>query len=122
MDSHTKELLSTLQFYLSNLPATLPVPGGFTPGYGFDFFGLDDDDVADIGEEGALNRALEVAFGTRKNGPIVFTERGPGLEGVVGTLEEHLEKSPNSAILKKWVDDLITSAKLAFQWKKASES
>ncbi|KAF9224252.1 hypothetical protein BS17DRAFT_766847 [Gyrodon lividus] len=73
------------------------------------------EEVNDYGKVGAVNRQLEISFGTRCNGPIIFTERGPKLlVEVANMLTIYLLKDPTSAILQKWVDDLTISAKLSF--------
>ncbi|KAG1836631.1 hypothetical protein DFJ58DRAFT_817985, partial [Suillus subalutaceus] len=80
-------------------------------------FFLDDEKIEDMGPIGALNRELECVMGQRHNGPILFKERGPGLEAVVDVLESHLiehHNSPETILLVKWVDDLTTAAKAAF--------
>ncbi|KAG2028485.1 hypothetical protein BDR03DRAFT_1019739 [Suillus americanus] len=79
--------------------------------YGFDFYAADDEDILNMGEIGAPNRAFEIRLDQRNNGPIIFKERGAGLEGVVDVLKSHCEKHEHSnevALLHKWLDDLIT--------------
>jgi hypothetical protein len=73
------------------------------------------EDLADIGIKGAVNRQLEIWLGHRKDGPVVLTERGPGITAVVAVLEDYLAQLSQSVILKKWLDDLLASAALAFQ-------
>ncbi|KAF8451152.1 hypothetical protein L210DRAFT_3640229 [Boletus edulis BED1] len=105
---------ANLQLYLSHLPDSLHLPEPIQATYPFDLFEISPEDLEDYGETGAVNRELEIAFGSRHNGPIVFVERGPVLVQVVDILRTYLQKDPNSAVLQKWVDDLTTSAKLCF--------
>ncbi|KAF9234050.1 hypothetical protein BU15DRAFT_79456 [Melanogaster broomeanus] len=114
MDPSLKKRLETLQHYLSNLPDILPLPGLGLAKYNFDLFNISAEDIEDYGEVGAVNRQLEISFGSRHDGPVLFTERGPALVQVVEVLNTYLLKDPTSAILQKWVDDLTTSAELSF--------
>ncbi|KAG1845914.1 hypothetical protein DFJ58DRAFT_706024 [Suillus subalutaceus] len=109
--------LSLLALYLKNLPDTIPLVHASATQYGFDFYAADDEDILDMGEIGALNRAFEIRLGQRNNGPIIFKERGVGLEGVVDVLKSYFEKHEHSnevALLHKWLDDLITAAEHAY--------
>jgi hypothetical protein len=115
MDSGTQSKLNKLQIYLDHLPDSLPFRGSAESDYGFDFFGIRDEDEEDLGLEGAVNRQLEVRLGHRNNGPAKFKERGPGLSSVVTVLENYLKDLPGSVILMKWLDDLICSAQQAFE-------
>ncbi|KIJ05614.1 hypothetical protein PAXINDRAFT_93224 [Paxillus involutus ATCC 200175] len=115
MDSGTQSKLNKLQIYLDHLPDSLPFRGSAESDYGFDFFGIRDEDEEDLGLEGAVNRQLEVRLGHRNNGPVKFKERGPGLSPVVTVLENYLKDLPGSVILMKWLDDLICSAQQAFE-------
>lgn len=115
MDSQTTANLKKLQAYLENLPDTIPICTEVDGTYGFDFFNVDDEDMEDLGVEGAVNRQLEVRLGHRQDGPIIFRERGPGLTEVVTVLESHLTWLSGSAILLKWLDDLIEAAVQAYQ-------
>ncbi|KIJ10218.1 hypothetical protein PAXINDRAFT_86391 [Paxillus involutus ATCC 200175] len=114
MDSSLKRRLDTLKHYLANLPDTLPLPEPGLATYNFGLFDVSAEEIDDYGEVGAVNRQLEISFGTRRNGPIVFTERGPELVDVVEVLNTYLLKDPASAILQKWVDDLTVSAEISF--------
>lgn len=104
-----KPILSSLETLLTRLPNTLPLGCTY---YNFTEFTLDEEKISDYGEEGAFNHALEIAFcpGGRQKGPIVFKERGPGLIAIVGKLEAIIERFPESAVLQKWVFDLISAA------------
>ncbi|KIK33648.1 hypothetical protein CY34DRAFT_64194, partial [Suillus luteus UH-Slu-Lm8-n1] len=64
-------------------------------------------------------------LGQRNNGPIIFKERGAGLEGVVDVLKSYLEEHKHSnevVLLDKWLDDLITAAEHAYISAKVSVS
>jgi hypothetical protein len=104
--------LKNLSTLLHTLPIDLPT------GYNFQGFKLQDhfsdDDIDDLGENGALNKHLERTFAPlgRAQG-IKLTHRGAGLDAIVPLLEEHIQWHPNDAVLHKWVDDLICAARLA---------
>jgi hypothetical protein len=119
MESKTKEKLQLLSLFLRNLPETIPYADSAHTEYGFDFFAVDDEKVEDMGPIGALNRELECRMGQRHKGPIVFKERGPGLEAVVDVLTGYLDEyrdSSETILLVKWADDLVTAAKAAFTY------
>lgn len=99
--------LRSLGSLLANLSDSLPLNPGH---YNFVGFSPSSEAVDDFGEEGALNHALEIAFGSRAKGPIQLRGRGNGLCAVVVVLEKYIARSPKSAILQKWVEDLITAA------------
>ncbi|KAG6372009.1 hypothetical protein JVT61DRAFT_8704 [Boletus reticuloceps] len=71
--------------------------------------------MEDLGVEGAVNWQLEVRLGHRRDGPVVFRERGPGLTEVVTVLESHLAQLSGSMTLLKRLDDLIEAAIQAYQ-------
>ncbi|KAG2036018.1 hypothetical protein BDR03DRAFT_961079, partial [Suillus americanus] len=85
MEANSKrhDKLNLLALYLKNLPDHIPLVPASATANGFDFYVADDEDVSDMGEIGALNREFEIRLGQRNNGPIIFKERGAGLEGVV---------------------------------------
>jgi hypothetical protein len=114
MDSTLQTKLDTLELYLSHLPDSLHLPEPTQARYPFDLFEISSEDLEDYGETGTVNRELEIAFGSRHYGPVVFVERGPVLVQVVDILRTYLKKDPSLAVLQKWVDDLTTSAKLCF--------
>ncbi|KIJ59093.1 hypothetical protein HYDPIDRAFT_162797 [Hydnomerulius pinastri MD-312] len=120
MDTETKVKLHKLKVYLDQLPDSLPFKNEAESDYGFDFFGTDQTDEEDIGVKGAVNRQLEIRLGHRNNGPVRLMERGPGITAVVSVLDTYLTELPASIILKKWLDDLISSAELAFEEAKCS--
>ncbi|KAF8438554.1 hypothetical protein L210DRAFT_2273083 [Boletus edulis BED1] len=115
MDGKTTAKLHKLRAYLENLPDTIPIRTEVYGIYSFDFFNVDDEDMKDLGVEGAVNRQLEVRLGHRRDGPVVFRERGPGLTEVVTVLESYLTQLLGSVILLKWLDDLIEAAIQAYQ-------
>jgi hypothetical protein len=63
-----------------------------------------------LGIAGAVNRQLEIRLGTRANGPIEFTERGPPVEALVSVLDRYIKDFPNNLLLEKWVDDALAGA------------
>ena len=99
--------LLLLQQLLESLPPSLPEPS--VSSYSFH---LNAKDVEDLGYEGALNWMLENTLGLRVHG-LKLRERGSGIVGVVQVLEEGILKCPKSAILEKWLDDLIASVQAA---------
>ncbi|KIK13431.1 hypothetical protein PISMIDRAFT_17994 [Pisolithus microcarpus 441] len=118
MDSPTKAKLDLLRLYLKNLPNSIPFvdPGGMSQ-YGFDFFLVDDEDMADKGPVGAINCQLEIWLGHWNNGPILFMEQGPSLCKLTDLFKEWfrgLSSDPEIPILHKWLDDLITAAEYAY--------
>ncbi|KAF8426433.1 hypothetical protein L210DRAFT_3652904 [Boletus edulis BED1] len=113
MGSTLRTKLDALELYPSHLPDSLRLPGPIQATYPFDLFEISPEDLEDYGE-GAVNRELEIAFGSRHNGPIVLFERGPVRVQAVDILQTYLQKDPNSAVLQKWVDGPATSAKLCF--------
>ncbi|EIW76615.1 hypothetical protein CONPUDRAFT_84591 [Coniophora puteana RWD-64-598 SS2] len=115
MDHSTLQLLADLRSYLETLPDNLPI----TSKINFAYYQPNDVDIKDKGYEGAVNHALEMAFcpQSRRDGPIVLKERGPGLVAVVDVLQDTIakcraqsEKSSDSAIMLKWARDLIHQA------------
>lgn len=118
MDSSTKEKVDLLRLYLESLPNSIPyVDAGSTSKYSFDFFLTDDDDLEDKGPVGAINRQLEIRLGHRNNGPILFTEQGPGLSKLTNLFEQwfgELSSDPEVLILHKWLDNLIAAAEHAY--------
>ncbi|KIK90848.1 hypothetical protein PAXRUDRAFT_151004 [Paxillus rubicundulus Ve08.2h10] len=118
MDTETKLKLRKLQVYLNQLLDSLPLKNEAESDYGFDFFGLGDGDEEDLGLEGAINRQLEIWLGQCNKGPVRLKERGSRIVGVISILDNYLTELPTSNIMKKWVDDLISSAELAFETAK----
>jgi len=78
--------IGTLRLYLTRLPNTLPLPSA-NEGYWFDSFTLDKDWEDDIGEEGAVNRELEVRLGSWDKGTVKIKERGPGISTLADVLD-----------------------------------
>jgi hypothetical protein len=113
MDTPTMKALEQLHHYLVNLPTGLPLPDQGKSQYSFESFALDTDWVEDVGEEGAINRELEIHLGSRAKGPIQLVERGPGICALHDVLRDSLGKYPTSAILKKWLSDVVQSARTA---------
>ncbi|KAG0707976.1 hypothetical protein DFH29DRAFT_773716, partial [Suillus ampliporus] len=94
---------------LEALPMHIPVPLAAESRYKFSDFSTDAEWAADIGEAGAVNRELEVRFGSRVDG-LKLTERGPEIEAVIDVLETWIEKCPGDIILEKWVHDILEAA------------
>lgn len=103
--------LSKLQAYLEGLHTlkSLDVPESGSR-YSFDTFALDKGWVMDIGEVSAVNHELETWLGSRSNGPIKFTERGPAVEALIDVFRLYLTKFSGDIILEKWLDDAIEGA------------
>lgn len=102
--------ISSLRKLLENLPDILPI--GYST-YSFEGYAPNPEDVEDFGEEGAVNRDLEVTFCPqgRVDGPPVLRECGPGLVAITGVLLTYIRKFPQNAVLQKWVFDLTDAAK-----------
>ncbi|THH07564.1 hypothetical protein EW146_g9281 [Bondarzewia mesenterica] len=107
--------LFVLAHLLSNLPDTIPEGSS----YGFDTFsGLDADWEELTGSKArALNHHLEVTFGFRSAGSIIFRERGPSLACVANVIEHYIqdERGNYDGLLSKWVEDLTAAAHLAYK-------
>ncbi|KAI9567107.1 hypothetical protein HD554DRAFT_1025776 [Boletus coccyginus] len=120
MDSFFTDLASVtprldhLQLVLSHLPDSILFAENSAQRYDFQFYEPDPEKVELYGTtEAALNNALEVTFASNgrrgDDAPcrFEFLERGPGLVAVVDALEHELHKTPGSAVLQKWVGDLL---------------
>ncbi|KAG1844863.1 hypothetical protein F4604DRAFT_1662817, partial [Suillus subluteus] len=108
MEPNLKDRLAELRQYLKALPSNIPVPKESK--YNFSDFSLDADWTAEIGEAAAVNRELEVRFGSRA-GDLKIVERGPETEAVVDVLETWIEKYPGDILLEKWVYDTLEAAR-----------
>jgi hypothetical protein len=64
MNPALKTKLNTLKNYLSNLPNTLPLPETGLATYNFRLLDISAEDIEDYGEVGAVNRQLEISFGS----------------------------------------------------------
>jgi hypothetical protein len=105
--------LTELRQELTHLPDSLPDGSTF---YSFENFAWDLEKEEEYGSvESAVNHAFEITFCPlgRKSGPIILKGQGPGLVAVVDILEQHTKAYPQSAILQKWILDLIAAAKHA---------
>jgi hypothetical protein len=118
MNDNLKTDLAQLRLYLNNLAGSIPCPAPGCSQYHFETFAPDPEWVTDIGEEGAVNRELEVRLGSRAAGPVVLKERGPGITALPDTLERYLTKYPDSVLLRKWLEDLLVSAKASYKPQK----
>jgi hypothetical protein len=111
MPAEIKDRLKTLKTLLLDLPDSVPDGGQH---YDFVHFVPDPDKVEDFGREDcAVNHALDITFCPqgRQDGPIILKEKGPGLVSVVDVLDHWTQAYPTSAVLQKWVFDLIDAAK-----------
>jgi hypothetical protein len=115
MDSSLVSKIETLRLYLTSLPDILPLPSVEKSAYGFQIFAVDNEWVDDIGEEGAVNRELEVRLGSRANGPVELKERGMGIAALADVLDKYLTWNPTSVILQKWLSDMIISAQTVYE-------
>lgn len=103
--------LRKLRTLLQDLPRALPHGN---QRYNFDHFSPDPEKTEDFGgEDCAVNHALEITFcpGGRRNGPILLQEQGPGLVAIVNVLHKYIHAYPSSAVLQKWIFDLMDGAK-----------
>jgi hypothetical protein len=77
-------------------------------------FSIDEEWVQDVGEEGAVNREIEVAlqqFLPRNDAGIFYIiQRGKGIEELATVLEYWVMKLPESIILQSWLKSSINSA------------
>lgn len=108
MQASNDSELQILCRYLQNLPPSLPLPQ--CSKYNFRNFILDESWVEDEGLEAAVNRELEILFGSRAAGYLILREQGEGLWAVVDVLEQYISQYPESVILKKWVNDITKAA------------
>ncbi|CDO73916.1 hypothetical protein BN946_scf185016.g73 [Trametes cinnabarina] len=112
--------LENLRFLLENLPQSLPEPTD-SPFQHFVNYSADPEDVELIGSvPGAVNRALELAFGyeTRLKGILPITERGRAVCGLVDALElyrQACDKPESDGMLLKWWGDIHAGAELAYK-------
>ena len=106
-----KTRLDHLEILLAFLPETLPNP--VQSRYHFSDFTPTDDDINDMGLEGAVNHILEVRFGSRLRGLQLY-ERGKGLAEVVEVFRRYLAEFPKFILVSKWVDDILKAAEDAY--------
>lgn len=106
------EKISQLHIYLEHLPTSLPSSDPLGSYARLLNFTPDEDWLKDIGEEGAVNRELELALGRRDdNNTFPIQERGHCIEALANILEKYLAIYPNSVLLMKWLDAAHSSAK-----------
>ncbi|KAI0356376.1 hypothetical protein OH77DRAFT_1401645 [Trametes cingulata] len=108
--------IAYLRVLLAALPNSLPLVQPTQSKYKFHEFGLDEDDVEDMGLLGAVNRQLEVRLGPRtcKNDTFELKERGTGVEALADVLTRYLEEFPNNELLLKWLDDACRAAETVY--------
>lgn len=117
--STISDRLDELQQILENLPDTLPVPEHSA--FCFTNYTPDESMVDLIGtREGAINHALEIAFGHEacSKGTLPITERGPGVCSLVHVLRMYRDFCPNpdsDAILSKWINDIREGTQAAYR-------
>ena len=104
-----------LREYLRALPRNLPLPDPGSRVNQLLDFTLDEDWVADVGEEHAVNRGLEAALGNslprNDQGIFYLKQRGPAIEVLADVLEFWIAKYPGSPNLLLWLKNAIDSAK-----------
>jgi hypothetical protein len=76
MDSAAKEDITQLRLYLNSISISIRVPELGQSKYNFQHFAPDPEWVEDIGEEGSVNRELEIRLGSRKTGSMEETLLG----------------------------------------------
>lgn len=119
--SSVSERLQELRHILEHLPTSLPESPASSQFQAFVAFAVDPDDVEWIGSvDGAVNRALEVAFGAeaRSKGVLPIEERGPAICGLVDALEVYQRacaRPESDALLVKWIDDIRAGAERAYK-------
>ncbi|KAG8706755.1 hypothetical protein FRC09_002240 [Ceratobasidium sp. 395] len=101
--------LTRFRSAITLLPSKLPAGSSV---YNFNNWTPDPQLLEDYGTPcSVLNAALESTFGLRGQSPIIFTEKGPGLESLANVLERHLTGDyTEKAVIGKWLDDLIAAA------------
>ncbi|KAI9432864.1 hypothetical protein F5148DRAFT_1278703 [Russula earlei] len=106
-----------LKLYLKALPEALPLVDITNQDAKINrllMFSIDEEWVQDVGEEGAVNREIEVAlqqFLPRNDAGIFYiTQQGKGIEELATVLEYWVTKLPGSTILQSWLKSSIDSA------------
>lgn len=105
--------LRTLSLYIAQLPDNLPVDSSAYSG--LNPFIPDPDWVDRAGEEGAVNRELEVVLGSRETGIFLIQARSLNLSCLPSVLEHYLSKFPTNTILLKWLDDSLESCQAVYR-------
>ncbi|QRV96437.1 hypothetical protein RhiJN_24455 [Ceratobasidium sp. AG-Ba] len=109
--SEVEALLTELAALISTLPESLPVVEPVQSKYGrFLGFVPDPELVEERGVVGAVNTALEHAFGDRRDG-LKIIKRGKGIDSIVPLLEKFLKRYPGDIILQKWLLDFVSAAR-----------
>ncbi|KAI9511692.1 hypothetical protein F5148DRAFT_974765, partial [Russula earlei] len=106
-----------LKLYLKALPEALPLVDITNQDAKINrllMFSIDEEWVQDVGEEGTVNREIEVAlqqFLPRNDAGIFYiTQQGKGIEELATVLEYWVTKLPGSTILQSWLKSSINSA------------
>ena len=118
MDEATIKKIHEARCYLSSLPDTLPATGPESSANVLLSFSLNPEWVEDIGEEGAVNQALEAVlfnFLPRNDAGIFkIAMQGPAIIALANILETWIQRYPTSMILQKWLQNTLDSAKACF--------
>ncbi|KAJ3017376.1 hypothetical protein NUW54_g596 [Trametes sanguinea] len=109
--------ISYLRLLLASLPPTLPYSTAAQSSYKFQDFGVDDDDIQELGLAGAVNHELEVRLGdrTKRGDTFEIKERGPGIEALADVLLHYQEMLPEDILLSKWITDACRAAEMVYQ-------
>lgn len=106
---HYLSALNRLRASLALLPTSLPSGSSI---YEFTNWTPDPELLDMYGAEcSVLNANLEIVFGLRARAPLVFQERGPGIESLVNLFEKYLlGEYLEQPVIVKWVEDLTEAA------------
>jgi hypothetical protein len=117
MDELVEKVMAA-RCYLTYLPDMLPAASPESSVNSLLTFSLSPEWVEDVGEEGAVNQALEAAlfnFLPRNDAGIFkISTRGPAISALPDILETWIRKYPTSAILQNWLQNTLDSAKACF--------
>ncbi|KAE9388771.1 hypothetical protein BT96DRAFT_947346 [Gymnopus androsaceus JB14] len=109
------EQLEHLRTLLKHLPEHIPLDlPAHESTYHFQL--PSDDEIEERGAFGAISHALEICFGQRRDGLIMFKERGQRLEEMVKMLKlgvKQMSDGDREAFRDAWLKRLIEAAKAA---------
>lgn len=104
--------LRTLSLYITHLPDNLPHdPSAYS---GLNPFAPDPEWIEIAGEEGAINRELEVVLGSRETGVFHIHARSPNFQCLPSVLKTYLSRFVNNTILLKWLHDSLESCRAVY--------